>query len=466
VRPPPYPKYRTSGIEWLRDVPAHWQVKRLKTVASYRVSNVDKIPSEDEVSVRLCNYTDVYYNEFIWSEMGLMETTATPEEVKRFWLREGDVVITKDSEEWSDIAVPALIVETAPDLVCGYHLAMIRPALRELLGPFLLRLLQSPAVNQQFQLAATGVTRYGLPKSAIGDAWLPLPPVREQHAIADFLSAATAKIDRLVQGKGALIEKLREKRAALISQTVARGLPPDAARAAGLSPHPKLKRSGIDWIGNIPEHWEVAQLRRKWTILDCKHRTVQFVDDGIPVASIGAVQRFQVDLSNAKFTTEAEFLLMIEGGRRPRVGDIIYSRNATVGAAALVSFDERFCMGQDVCLIRSAQVIDRYTLYLLKSSILAEQLEAVMIGSTFRRINVGEIKKFWVCVPPRSEQALIISFLDGETDRLDRMIAKVEEAIARLQEYRTALITAAVTGKIDLREGIPASEPAMLVAAG
>jgi type I restriction enzyme, S subunit len=137
-----------------------------------------------------------------------------------------------------------------------------------------------------------------------------------------------------------------------------------------------------------------------------------------------------------------------------------------VGAAALVSSDERFCMGQDVCLIRSAQVIDRYTLYLLKSSILAEQLEAVMIGSTFRRINVGEIKKFWVCIPPRSEQALIISFLDGETDRLDRMIAKVEEAIARLQEYRTALITAAVTGKIDLREGIPASEPAMLVAAG
>lgn len=107
MRLPPYPRYRNSGIEWLRDVPAHWQVKRLKTVALYRVSNVDKIPSEEEVAVRLCNYTDVYYNEFIWPAMGLMETTSTPEEVKRFRLRVGDVVITKDSEEWSDIAVPA-----------------------------------------------------------------------------------------------------------------------------------------------------------------------------------------------------------------------------------------------------------------------------------------------------------------------------------------------------------------------
>jgi type I restriction enzyme S subunit len=208
MKHPAYPKYKPSGVDWLGDVPEHWDVKRLKTSASYRVSNVDKVPAEDEEPVRLCNYTDVYYNDYISPDMELMETTASPDEIKKFRLEVGDVVITKDSEEWSDIAIPALVVKTAHDLVCGYHLAIVRPEIRKLLGPFLLRLFQACAVNQQFQIAATGVTRYGLPKSAIGEAWLPIPPTDEQLAIANFLNRETARIDALVAKKRELIEKL------------------------------------------------------------------------------------------------------------------------------------------------------------------------------------------------------------------------------------------------------------------
>ncbi len=125
--------------------------------------------------MRLCNYTDVYYNDHITPDMELMKTTATADEIRRLGLRVGDVVITKDSEEWSDIAVPALVNKSAPDLVCGYHLAIIRSKAVLLFGDYLLRAFQSCAVNQQFQVAASGVTRYGLPKSSIGDAWIPLP---------------------------------------------------------------------------------------------------------------------------------------------------------------------------------------------------------------------------------------------------------------------------------------------------
>ena len=119
---PAYPRTKPSGVEWLGDVPEHWEVKRLKTSATCWVSNVDKVPAEDELPVRLCNYTDVYYHDHITPDMELMETTATADEIRRFGLRVGDVVITKDSEEWSDIAVPALVKKTTPDLVCGYHL--------------------------------------------------------------------------------------------------------------------------------------------------------------------------------------------------------------------------------------------------------------------------------------------------------------------------------------------------------
>ncbi len=451
MRYQPYPRYKPSGVEWLGEVPEHWNVKRLKAVATYSVSNVDKVPSENEMPVRLCNYTNVYYHDQIRPGMGLMETTATPEEVRRFGLKVGDVVITKDSEEWSDIAVPALVVESAADLVCGYHLAIVRPNQPQLLGRFLLRVFQACAVNQQFQVAATGVTRYGLPKSSIGEAWLPLPSTTEQHAIADILDRETLMLDTLVAKKRTLIERLKEKRTALISRTVTRGLPPDAARAVGLDPHPKLKPSGIEWLGDVPEHWGVAQLRRRCVILDCMHRTVSFIDDGVPLASIREVHGFEVDLSNAKQTTEEEYLGLLEGGRRPRIGDIIYSRNASVGDAAIIATSERFAMGQDVCLLRSEAQDAKHLLLLLRSEPLVQQLESFVVGATFRRINVGQIRTFWACWPPVEEQRAIAAFLNRETTRIDAMIAKIETAINRLQEYRTALITAAVTGKIDVR---------------
>jgi type I restriction enzyme S subunit len=294
-------------------------------------------------------------------------------------------------------------------------------------------------------------TQLNLNTDTVGSIIVGFPDVAEQRAIADFLDAETTKLDTLVAKKRELIEKLKEKRSALISRTVTRGLPPEAARAAGLDPRPKLKPSGIEWFGEIPEHWEVLQLRRRWLVLDCKHRTVPFIDDGMPLASIQEVQGFEIDLSNAKQTTEENYIEMIEGERKPTLGDIIYSRNATVGAAALVTTAARFCMGQDVCLIRSKVQVPKYVLYLFRSCALIEQVESLMIGSTFRRVNVGQIKSFWVCMPPTGEQRAIADYLDSETNKVDRMVEKVEEAIERLQEYRTALITAAVTGKIDVR---------------
>ena len=215
-----YPAYKDSGIEWLGDVPVHWEVKRLKNTASYWVSNVDKVTDDNEIPIRLCNYTNVYYHDYIRPDMDLMEATVTPEEISRFGLLVGDVVITKDSEDWTDIAVPALVIESTPDLICGYHLAIIRPQKSALLGTFLFRTLQSCVVNQQFQIAATGVTRYGLPKSAIGEAWLPIPSLQEQQAVSDFLDRKIAKIDELTTKIGTDIERLQEYRSALITAAV------------------------------------------------------------------------------------------------------------------------------------------------------------------------------------------------------------------------------------------------------
>ncbi|WP_419944646.1 restriction endonuclease subunit S [Candidatus Poriferisodalis sp.] len=229
----PYPSYRDAEIGWLGDLPAHWRTTRLRFVASYRTSSVDKKSNADEVPVRLCNYTDVYYRERIHADDGeFMSATATADEVARFRLRRGDVLITKDSEDWRDIGVPALVEATADDFVCGYHLGIIRPG-EEIDPGYLFRSLASDGVNKQLQVSATGVTRYGIRNGSVEDAVLPCPPLAEQRAIAMFLDAATARIDELVQrtgskdrgsqiagAVGALIERLQEYRSALISAAV------------------------------------------------------------------------------------------------------------------------------------------------------------------------------------------------------------------------------------------------------
>jgi type I restriction enzyme S subunit len=457
---PAYRKYKRSGVEWFSEVPEHWTPKRLKTAARCWVSNVDKVPSDDELPVRLCNYTDVYYNERITPKMPLMETTATAEEIGKFHLEVDDVVITKDSEEWSDIAVPALVAETADDLLCGYHLGITRPKQETLRGDYLLRAFQACAVNQQFQVAATGVTRYGLPKAAIGDAWLPFPPVDEQREIADFLDRETARLDTLVGKKRKLIEKLQEKRTALISSTVTCGLPSGAASAAGLNPHPKFKPSGVEWLGDIPSHWKLNRLRHllKGRLTNGLFKTQEFFGSGTRLINVYDAYRhdFFVDEKSLERveTTPTELK-----NYAVQSDDIFFVRSSLkvegVGRAVCCSSPTEDIVFE--ChLVRArpqSSIIDSaFLIAFLNSSFGIHNLISKANTVTMATLSQMRILDIVVAVPSRDEQSAIVDYLDRETAKLDRMMEKVEAAIEKLQEYRTALITAAVTGKIDVRK--------------
>src|SRR5690606_28648134 len=205
---------------------------------------------EGQESIRLCNYTDVYYNECITADLEFMAATATRDQVRRFALRAGDVLITKDSESWTDIAVPAVVSQDLPNVLCGYHLAHIRPAAGAV-GAFLSRAFSAVGPRDQFQVAANGITRFGLGGEAIRSGVFAMPPEPEQRAIAAFLDRETARIDALVAKKERLIELLQEKRTALITRAVTKGLDPTVP----------MKDSGVERLGEIPAHWEVKRLR-------------------------------------------------------------------------------------------------------------------------------------------------------------------------------------------------------------
>jgi type I restriction enzyme S subunit len=214
----PYPKYRPSGLQWIPEIPEHWEVRKLKHIATIILSNVDKKSDDGEIPVRLCNYTDVYYNDYITSDLEFMEATATQDEIGKFKLVPGDVLITKDSEEWSDIAVPAHVPAELDGVLCGYHLALIRPRPEVLYGGYLFRAFAARGINDQFRVEATGITRYGLGKYPLDNALFPVPPVEEQRVIAAFLDRKTKMIYRLVAKIEQLGGKVSDTKASLLRE--------------------------------------------------------------------------------------------------------------------------------------------------------------------------------------------------------------------------------------------------------
>lgn len=196
----------------------------LKYVAAIRASSVDKKTVDGQLPVRLCNYTDVYYRDIVTREQQFMEATATPDQVESFRLRSGDVIITKDSETADDIGVPAFVATSASDLVCGYHLALLRPIPDRLDGRYLYWSMRSRTMRAYFAARATGVTRFGLRTEVIKAAPLWLPPLDEQRRIAAFLDQHLARVDQLNSAMRAQIERHEERTEALVTEMITAGI--------------------------------------------------------------------------------------------------------------------------------------------------------------------------------------------------------------------------------------------------
>lgn len=212
-------RMKSSGIEWLGDIPEHWEVRKLKYVAECFPSNIDKHSREEEIQVRLCNYIDVYKNDYITNDMSLMLATATEEQISRFTLQKGDVIITKDSETANDIAIPALVIEDLENVVCGYHLSVLRPD-KSLLGAYLFRVLQVKTINIQFEICSNGVTRVGLGVYDLKKARIPIPTIPEQQQIVSHIEIETAKLNRTIATIEKEIALVQEYKTALIAEAV------------------------------------------------------------------------------------------------------------------------------------------------------------------------------------------------------------------------------------------------------
>ena len=170
-------KMKDSGVEWVGEIPESWDVLKLKNISYLRISSVDKHILENENQVRVCNYTDVYYNEFISSKINFRNGSCSDDELQKYTLNNGDVIITKDSESPNDIGVPSLVVEDIDNLVCGYHLSIIKPNTSKIIGGFLFRQLQTKRIRNYYEVCSNGITRFGLGKSSVLETPLIVPSI-------------------------------------------------------------------------------------------------------------------------------------------------------------------------------------------------------------------------------------------------------------------------------------------------
>lgn len=435
---PKYGEYKESGIQWLGDIPKHWDVKELKYICSNQPSNVDKKTVEGQKSVALCNYTDVYYNEKITADMPFMKASATDEQIEKFTLRAGDVIITKDSESADDIAVPTYVPNDLPDVVCGYHLAMIRPN-KGVSGLFIKRIFDSVYIRSRVATLANGLTRMGLSHSDVSGLEIPVPPPDEQTAIANFLDTETAKIDALVAEQRRLIELLKEKRQAVISHAVTKGLNPNAP----------MKDSGIEWLGDVPEHWEVKAFQRCVTVAEGQ------VDPKEPeYAKMFLIAPNHIESGTGQLhdLETAEEQAAISGKYFCDSGDVIYSKIRPALRKVCVAPEDCLCSADMYPLKAHSGLTNEF----LFRWILTEQFSAFAVLESDRvampKINRESLKQVKFVLPPIAEQTEICHYITKQIEGFDSLVSEAEQAIELLQERRTALISAAVTGKIDVRE--------------
>lgn len=448
MRAKPYPRYKRSGVDWLGDIPESWTVKRLKYFASI---NDEALPETTPSDLEL-KYLDIGSVDAVdgITQVDDIVFEDAPSRARRI-VRDGDTIV---STVRTYLRAIAPIREPPSNLIVSTGFAVIRP--RKIDADYLSYALREIGFVETIVARSTGVSYPAVNATELGTIPIALPPRQEQRAIANFLDRETTKIDVLVAKKRELIQRLEEKRVALISRAVTRGLPPDAARAAGLDPHPNLEPSGFDWIGEVPRHWRVIAYKRLCTRVDvgiAEAATHAYCDDGVPIIRSTNVRPTVLD------TTD---ILRIEPwfaeknrAKTLRAGDLVTVRTGYPGTTAVIprELDGAQCF----TLVMSSLKFEahpHFFSYLFNSHTGMSYFEMEGWGTAQTNISVPIVQVLPAPCPPLPEQRAIADFLDRETGRIDSMVSKVEIVIERLQQYRAALITAAVTGKIDVRGGM------------
>jgi type I restriction enzyme S subunit len=442
----PYPAYKDSGVEWLERVPEHWQVAPLKRDLSFLTSGsrgwAEHYSEIGALFLRIGNLRRESL-ELDLSDIQFVEVPAGAEG-ERTKVLAGDVLFSITAYLGSVAVVP----EGFDAAYVSQHVALARIA-GNFLSPNWVGYVALSWVGKTYlESQGYGGTKIQLSLDDIANMVMTVPSSKEQETAVHYLDRETARIDALIEKKTRFIELLREKRQALITHAVTKGLDPNV----------KMKDSGVEWLGEVPEHWRVMAIKHivATPITDGPHETPEFLDEGVPFVSAEAVSSGRVDFAKIRGFISRNDHERYSQKYCPKRGDIFMIKSgATTGVTAIVETDDEFNIWSPLAVIRCGESADPYfVLNFMRSRSFQEAVALSWSYGTQQNIGMGVIGNLAVTVPPLDEQKRIALSVHAQCVRLDDLIDKTERSIELLKERRSALITAAVTGQIDLREAV------------
>lgn len=433
-----YPEYKETGIDWLSAVPVDWQVLPLKLASANKVKDgPHETPLFLDEGVPFFSVDGIQNCKLVFEGCRYISR----EDHERFSMKclpkFGDVLLGKAASVGK-----VAFVDTKEDFNVWSPLAVLTPKSVKL-GRFIFYSLQSTWLQAQCDVNSNSNTQKNLSMGVIDNLSFAIPSEDMAETIANFLDHETAKIDTLIEKQQHLIKLLKEKRQAVISHAVTKGLNPNAP----------MRDSGVEWLGEVPEHWVVSRIKNVTNkIVDGPHFSPKYHDEGYMFISARNIKVDRWSLDDAKYVSEADFN-EFNKRVRPELGDVLLTKGGTTGVARAVDLDFPFQVWVHVAVLKTIQtMIDPFYLaYVLNGTACYEQSQQYTFGATNNDLGLSRIAKILFARPPMNEQRELRLQLDNDCKRFDTLITKGISSIGLMQERRTALISAAVTGKIDVR---------------
>ena len=438
---------------------SEWKIFHLDELADIRVSNVDKKSQPGEGAVRLCNYMDVYSNDYITRGLVFMEATASAAECEKFKVEQGDVMITKDSETPDDIGIPTVVLDDIDNLICSYHLALIKPKKNVVNPIYLSKQLASADVSSYFSRMAAGSTRYGLSNGAIGRTRIPLPPLFKQNKIAVVLQT----VDTAIEKTEALIEKYQQIKAGLMHDLFTRGITADGQLRPPREQAPELyQQTAIGWI---PKEWEIKSLTSAATYQHGRpFPSTDYTNEGVLLLRPGNLHiSGYVLFDDAHSTRIPKSWEKAASGYVVTKGDILMNLTAQslddefLGRVCLYDDAERSLLNQRIARFKELSVEHEFLYWILRSKQFRKQIDNTSQGTKVQHLYNRDLDKVKLGVPIKSEEQVEISL------RLNNVSEKIHaemDSLQKLKNQKSGLMHDLLTGKVRVKLDSKTSEMA------
>ena len=440
-----YDSYKDSGVQWIGDIPSKWECIRLGMLGDFSSSGIDKKSKENETPVRMVNYTDLIksrrYYPIQTGDKEYMRVTTPQSKFEEHKLERGDMVFIPSSETHEDLGYSSLIDFDEDDIVYSYHILRYKTK-KPVFHYFKKYLINHHSILNQFSSECKGTTRQIIGRDVFNNVRVVLPPISEQQQIVSFLDTKTSYIDSLIEKTQQKIELLKEKRTSIINEVVTKGL----------NPNVEMKDSGVEWIGEIPSHWELPRLNNLGDFSKGKGITKDKIkESGHKCIRCGEIYttyelRFNETNSFIDDETSSESVLGFKGV-------LLFTGDGEsleeIGKCVVYEGEEELYIGGGINVFTPKQekVIPIYLSYVMSSESVIFQKSRQGKGEIVVHIYSKQLKEIRLGLPPFKEQQQIVEYLDEQTQLIDNTISIEEKRIELLKEYRQSLISEVVTGK-------------------